>query len=62
MTFYQEVDGPEGVVRIKPEWMIALSAPELHWDKPLRRCYMHGGAQILVLDTPENLAKLLPSP
>ncbi len=69
MIDYVEVDGPDGLVRIKPEWMIALGAP-LDWFRPgddltedqkvrVRAVYLHGGAQIMVLDTPENLRRLL---
>jgi hypothetical protein len=56
MTNYVEVDGPRGVIRIKPEWMIALGEPE---PSGWIRAYMHGGAQLVVLNTPENVDKLL---
>lgn len=60
MTSYVELDGLNGVIRLNPEWMIALGATEdFHTKGPIRRVYMHGGAQICVLDTPENVDKLL---
>jgi hypothetical protein len=62
MRGYVELAGPDGIVRLKPEWMIALGATETWAPHPIRRAYMHGGAQICVLDTPENVAKLLEQP
>lgn len=48
----------EGPIRVRPEWVIAIGGHEDMYPD-MRRLYLHGGAQLLVFDTTENLSKVV---